>query len=641
MLPSCVVQQPETCLDDNIIAAYVDGDLEGGQVVEVESHIDSCDQCRTHVSSLAAAPTVVTATDEPVRDLPPSEFCEQIGPYRLLHPIGVGGMGEVYEAEQLEPVQRPVALKIVKQGLDSKEVMARFDAERQALALMEHPYVAKVFDGGTSPGGRPYFVMELVRGVPITAHCDKENFSIRQRLELFLKVCEGVQHAHHKAIIHRDLKPSNILVSTHDGKASPKIIDFGVAKALTRNLTDRTLHTEIGKLVGTLAYMSPEQARRTGEDIDTRADVYSLGVILYELLVGVLPFELTLRGSDLEVVLRKIREELPPIPSTRLTMIGDKSTTVLRNRDIDVHSLRRQLKGDLDWITMKALEKDCDRRYGSAQELGADILRFLNDQPVLASPPTARYRASKFIRRHRLGVGAAATGFVVLVAFAATMTVQAERIKKQRDRANREATRANSEAERANVEEAAPLMSEAYEAQRRISGEDYPDTLYAMNNLASLYTEMGRNEEAEKLFKESLELKKKVLGPNHPDTLSAMIDVANLVLEKKQYAEAEELYVSALAAQKIVLGADHPSVGVSMHNLACMLRDMGRHAESDALFAESLEIFVNKLGPDHPVVASSVTERAKLKRLVGQEVEAKALDAWAAKITATQTRKGK
>ena len=338
---------------------------------------------------------------------------EQIGPYRLLRQIGEGGMGEVYEAEQLEPIRRRVALKIVKRGMDTQEFVARFESERQALAMMDHPCIAKVFDAGASERGRPYFVMEYVEGIPITDYCDGRRLNLRQRLELLVQVCEGVQHAHQKAIIHRDIKPTNVLVTEVDGRPVPKIIDFGVAKAMDQSLTDQTAQTNLGQLIGTPAYMSPEQANLDGKGIDTRTDVYALGVLLYELLVSERPFsKQELENVGLQEVLRKIREDEPPRPSARVTIMATSLETAARDRGCEPSSLRKRLRGDLDWIAMKALEKDRTRRYDTTNGLALDIQRYLRDEPVLAGPPSTAYTVRKFVKRHRTGV--VAGGFVVV-----------------------------------------------------------------------------------------------------------------------------------------------------------------------------------------------------------------------------------
>jgi non-specific serine/threonine protein kinase/serine/threonine-protein kinase len=320
-----------------------------------------------------------------------------IGPYTLLEVIGQGGMGEVWLAEQRQPVRRRVAIKLIKVGMDTKEVVGRFESERQALALMDHPAIAKVFDAGSTPEGRPYFVMEYVAGLPITDYCDKHKLTIRQRLELFIRVCDGVQHAHQKAIIHRDLKPSNILVSEADGKPFPRIIDFGVSKAISQTLTARTVYTRIGTLIGTVGYMSPEQANSDGEDIDTRTDVYSLGAVLYELLCGALPLDL--RKAVYDEARRRLREEDVPNPSTRIKAAGENSAVAARNRGGDPPAVARQLRGEPDAIALKALEKDRARRYASASELAADIERYLRHEPVVAHAPSAAYRAARYIRQ--------------------------------------------------------------------------------------------------------------------------------------------------------------------------------------------------------------------------------------------------
>jgi len=339
-----------------------------------------------------------TVAHAPIAEGPGTE----IGRYKLLQRIGEGGMGAVFMAEQTEPVTRKVALKIIKLGMDTRSVVARFEAERQALAMMDHPNIARVLDAGATNTGRPYFVMELVRGVPITEYCDKNKLSTKERLELFIPVCQAIQHAHHKGIIHRDVKPSNVMVTLHDGKPVPKVIDFGIAKATNQKLTEKTLFTNYAQMIGTPAYMSPEQAEMSGLDVDTRTDVYSLGVLLYELLTGSTPFPskelLSMGYGEMQ---RVIAETEPPKPSTRMsTMQHEERTSVAKSRSIDASALGHAFKGDLDWIVMKSLEKDRTQRYETVNGLMSDVQRHLNNEPVSAAAPTFGYQLKKFYRRN-------------------------------------------------------------------------------------------------------------------------------------------------------------------------------------------------------------------------------------------------
>src|ERR1700733_9232010 len=388
-----------------------------------------------------------------------------IGPYRLLQKLGEGGMGTVWVAEQSEPVKRRVALKLIKIGMDTTHVLRRFEAERQALALMDHQNIAKVLDAGTTPQGRPYFAMELIKGIPITKYCDQEHLTPRERLELFIPVCQAVQHAHQKGLIHRDLKPSNVLIALYDGMPVPKVIDFGVAKAIGQKLPEQTMYTEVGQIVGTLEYMAPEQAELNNLDIDTRADIYSLGVILYELLAGSPPFTAKqLRGAAFTEIVRMIREVEPPRPSTRLSS-SDDLPSIAANRKLEPSRLTRIVHGDLDWIVMKALEKDRARRYETANGFAMDIQRYLADEPVSAGPPGAGYRLRKLVRRNMGPVIAAAAVAIALVGgVAAVVVVQA--------RANRELGAKNEELAAKNTEladEQAKVQARFEMAQKAIA----------------------------------------------------------------------------------------------------------------------------------------------------------------------------
>jgi serine/threonine protein kinase len=423
---------------------------EAGLRQRVEALLQAFEQAGSFLQQPADAATSDLPSAEPCPDIAPAEAAGTlIGAYKLLEPIGEGGFGVVFMAEQTQPVRRKVALKVLKPGMDTRQVVARFEAERQALAIMDHPNIAMVFDGGATASGRPYFVMELVKGVPITEFCDTNHLTARQRLELFVSVCGAVQHAHHKGIIHRDLKPSNILVMIHDTTPVPKVIDFGIAKALGQELTERTLFTGLAQMVGTPLYMSPEQAGASGLDIDTRSDIYALGVLLYELLTGSTPFD----GERLQTVgydemRRIIREEEPPRPSTRISTLGQAANTVSANRRSEPRKLSQLMRGELDWIVMKALEKDRNRRYESASAFAADVQRYLHDEPVLACPPSVGYRLRKFARRNQVALATAALVAGALVAGTVVSTWQAFRATRARD-AERQALQqaeANNEA---------------------------------------------------------------------------------------------------------------------------------------------------------------------------------------------------
>jgi serine/threonine protein kinase/Flp pilus assembly protein TadD len=544
-----------------------------------------------------------------------------VGPYRLLEKIGEGGMGEVWIAEQHKPIRRKVALKVIKTGMDTKQVIARFESERQALAMMDHPAIAKVFEAGETEHGRPYFVMEYVQGIPITAHCDQNRLTTPERLALFRQVCDGVQHAHQKAIIHRDLKPSNILVAIQDGKAVPKIIDFGVAKATAQSLTERTMYTELGLLIGTPEYMSPEQAEMSGQNIDTRTDVYSLGAILYELLVGALPFDpKELRRAGFDEIRRKIREEDPPKPSTKLSTMGDASTTQAHNRRTERPALIRQIRGDLDWITMKALEKDRTRRYGSPSELAADIDRFLHHQPIIARPPSTLYKTKKFVRRHTVGVGVASAMAILLVAFSVTTAIQARRIARERDRANQEAeasrqvsdfltglfkvsdpseARGNSVTAREILDKGADSIARELQGQPLVQGK-------LMNTMGIVYRSLGLFDPAQDLLEKALDIRTKALGTDHPDVAVTLSDLGYVLWRKGDFARAKVLQEQALAIREKWFGPESAEVGNSLHDLGTLNYTQGNYAEARGLLERSLAIREKVLGPENADVANTL-----------------------------------
>ena len=567
-----------------------------------------------------------------------------IGPYRLVQRIGEGGMGEVWLAEQKSPVRRQVALKVIKAGMDTAHVVARFEAERQALAMMDHPAIAKVLDAGGTPHGRPYFVMEYVPGEPITTYCNRHKLSTRDRLDLFLQVCDGVHHAHQRGIIHRDLKPSNILLTMLDARPVPKIIDFGLAKAIAQTLTDRTLYTELGTLMGTLEYMSPEQAEMTGLDIDTRTDVYALGVILYELLTGVLPFDAKqLRDKGFDEIRRTIREVEPPRPSARVAPGSTLSPPSLR---ADVAGLAQELRGDLDWITMRAIEKDRTRRFGSAADLAADVRRHFDHLPVTASPPSTLYRIRKFARRHRVGMSVAATLATVLVAFTTTTAIQARRVAQERDRANQEAeiARAVNEflqndllAQASVAQQARPdikpdpdlkVRTALDRAAARIQGKFERQPLVGAairQTIGATYGELGLFAEAQQQFERALELRRRVLGEKHTDTLKSVNDLAFLYRRQGKFEQAEPLMANALEAHLEVYGEEHAATLETMNNLAGLYREQGKYGEAERLFERALNLRHRIHGEESPETLVTMNDLGLLYWTEGKLTQADAM----------------
>jgi serine/threonine protein kinase/tetratricopeptide (TPR) repeat protein len=606
----------------------------------------------------------------------------RIGPYTLVEKLGEGGMGTVWVAEQTKPVRRQVALKVIKAGMDSQDILQRFEAERQALALMNHPNIATVLDAGTSDAGLPYFVMELVKGVPITKYCDDVKASVPERLRLFAAVCHAIQHAHQKGVLHRDIKPANVLVWTDEAHAVPKVIDFGVAKALHKRLTERPMYTEVGQLVGTLEYMSPEQAELTTWDIDTRSDVYALGVLLYELLAGSTPIDGgTLRRSPLSETIRLIREVDPERPSARLARSSESLAGLSAARSSDPARLCREVGGELDWIVMKALEKDRARRYESASALARDVERYLAQEPVEACPPTRRYRLGKFLVRHRGAALAAGAGLMLLVAAAAVSTWQAVRARQaertaaavseflqndllgQADLANQPGEAAGRDPDvrvRTLLDRAAqtvegkfadePLteaairltIGKAYRAlgrypdgQRQLErsvelyadrlGADDPVTLDSKSSLAYLYGAQGRYDLAEPLSEQVVRGRAARLGPNHPDTLVSKNNLAQVYRSQKKFQQAEPLYLEVVRTDTATLGADHRETLRAKTNLAALYRDQKRYGEAEALYEEVAQAQTATLGIDHPDTLVTRNGLGAAYRGLGRNDEAEAL----------------
>lgn len=609
---------------------------------------------------------------------------ESIGPYLVGRHLGAGGMGDVYLAEQQHPIRRTVALKLIRAGLESKAVIARFESERQALAMMQHRNIARAYDAGATKDGRPFFVMEYVDGLPINEYCDHARLGTLQRLELLAQVCDGLQHAHQKAVIHRDIKPSNVLVTMEDGVAVPKIIDFGVAKAAAQPLTEETMFTEVGQLVGTPDYMSPEQASLDGGSVDTRSDIYSVGVLMYEVLVGALPFDRSeLQKAGLEAVLKRIREVDPPRPSTRVRSQTSGDGKAMESRKTTLHRLSVELRGELDWITMKALEKDPSRRYRSASEFADDLRRFLKHEPVSAGPPGLRYRASKYVRRHRIAASFVAFAALFLAVFMISNYRQSKVIAVERDRASAEAEASSQlssfliglfkDADPARAKGAditardlLSVAAEKIEALRdqpsvqatfaeaiggvygtiglfdegrellekarafRVSerdGSKANELAYAESalQLGVLLMKSGLSDEGLPLAKESVVIREERLGPSRGlgDSLSAY---GNALWNIGDLEEAEKQHRRALEMRTEILGPRHTLVASSLHNLASLLFVSGDLEEAEPLYLQSIEIAEEVEGPNDFGVATTLHTLAMLYSQSGRFKKAMPLE---------------
>ncbi len=584
---------------------------------------------------------------------------QSIGPYRLVNKLGEGGMGQVWLAEQTGPVRRLVALKLIRGGFFDPILLQRFQAERQSLAIMDHPYIAKVFEAGATAEGQPYFAMEYVEGLPITVYCDEKKFSIPERLHLFVQVCDGIQHAHQKAIIHRDIKPANILVVEVDGKPIPRIIDFGLAKTIAAADSGKTLFTQVGSFLGTPGYTSPEQTDPSLQDIDTRTDVYSLGVVLYQLLAGHPPFDPErLKKHSLEKVLSLLREEDPQTPSDKVRRTRETSTTLAALRRTDALQLVTLLRGDLDWITMKALERDRERRYSSPSDLAADLTRYLANRPVLARPASRGYRVQKYVRRNRVAVSVAAGALALLIAFTVMQAFQLRRITRERDRANRvtdfitsmfkvsdpSEARGNTITAREILDKssqeietglskdpelqakmmsvmgevylnlgllpiARSLIEQSIDIRRPLLGLRNRETLDSLDKLAWVLQEQGRYAMAEKIEREILPIRREMFGPEDKDTLSSELNLANDLCEQAQYAESEKLDREALAIRERKLPED-PVTLIELSNLAITISLTGRYKESDQILTEALATMNRTLGPEHPFTIKALSNLA-------------------------------
>ena len=638
--------------DDEERTAFLDAACVGQPVLraEVDALLAASQRLGSFLNQPAIPRSVANATMAQVADRTGS----LIGPYKLLQQIGEGGFGVVYRAEQEMPVHRIVALKIIKPGMDTAQVIARFESERQALAIMDHPNIAKVYDAGATDSGLPYFVMELVNGVPITEFCDIKQATLEARLKLFVDVCHAIQHAHQKGIIHRDIKPSNVMVSLHDGLPVVKVIDFGVAKATSQDLTARTVFTELGQIVGTPVYMSPEQAGMSSLGIDTRSDIYSLGVLLYELLTGTTPLESKrLREAGYVEMQRMICEEESQRPSTRLSSLGDSASIQAGNRGLEVRRLVQLLGGDLDWVVMKALDKDRNRRYETASELALDLLRHLRDEPVLACPPSSIYQMRKFMRRNKGPMLGASLLLLAILAGLIGTTLGWIESRRQRDASAVSALsekRAKESALAREAESKAILefveqkvfaaarpqgqdgglgrdvtMRQAMESAQSQLESSLPDQpiieAKLRNTIGSSFWFLGDAKSAESQFVRAIEIFTAKCGSEHPDTLASMNGLALSLVDLGRHAEARKLNEQTLEIRKAKLGPNHPFTLTSMNNLASNYASLGLRSEALKLREQTLELQKVALGHDHIDTLRSMGNLANSYALMGRDDE--------------------
>jgi len=577
----------------------------------------------------------------------------RLGDYELLEGIGSGGMGMVWKARQIS-LNRLVAFKVIKPGMDSTQVLARFDAERHALALMDHSNIARVIDAGTTPAGLPYFVMELVEGVPILEFCDQWRLSIPKRLELFMQVCLAIQHAHQKGIIHRDIKPGNVLVAAHAGGGVPKVIDFGIAKAIGPRLTPASFATEVGAIIGTLEYMSPEQASLNAADIDTRSDIYSLGILLYELMTGTTPLHRpSLWNYAFDEILRRIREEEPPKPSTRLLQLQSALSVTAGHRGVASTQLARTLRGDLDWIAMKALEKDRNRRYETANDLALDIQRYLQHDPVLAGPPTTRYRVGKFVRKHRAAVAWAAVFVVSLLTASVVSLVMASRARTAQANAQANAENALREEvmrrtisrfyvenvirpvrpdgggvtaeERGQLGPTITLREALERAEGKIERAFFglpAAEAEVRSELGVAFQGLGDYTNAVRQHERVLELRRRDEGTNLPAYQAALNNLGTAYGEVGRLDEGVRVLEESYAVARRRAGTNVFAVLLEMNNLALAYKDVGRLDEAHPMLAAILHLRRERLGPDAPDSLLSLENLALTSESMGRTNEA-------------------